>query len=114
MGPGPAAHPGPLFEHDKVWVFSGASGRHLLTIDNPSLPRQVGGPASGRASACWVTGDVNGDGHDEIYGNGFRQHGEVGPNEGRACVLDGRTAHRFTPCATQHRRWAGSSGGPQR
>jgi hypothetical protein len=80
----------------RMYVFSGATGRRLLTIDNP-MPATD--PRAGNGARIFglqtveegVPGDVNADGAADIYGNGFQSPGPTGSSgEGRAWIFSGR------------------------
>ncbi len=80
----------------RMYVFSGATGRRLLTIDNP-MPATD--PRAGNGARIFglqsveagVPGDVDADGAADIYGNGFQSPGPTGsPGEGRAWIFSGR------------------------
>ena len=80
----------------RMYVFSGATGERLLTIDNPipaTDPRaETGARIFGLQTVEeGVPGDVNRDGAADIYGNGFQSPGPTGsPGEGRAWIFSGR------------------------
>ena len=78
----------------RIYIYSGANGSLLRKVDNPE-PQQDAllGLQIVEAGA---PGDVDGDGHDDIYANGFTQHGPAFPDpaadtEGQSWVLSGRT-----------------------
>ncbi len=79
----------------REYVFSGATGKLLLRIDDPT-------PQAG--SACGANfgfqdaapnspGDVNGDGSADIYANGFCQDGTAGASQGKGWVFSGKDGH---------------------
>ncbi|MDP8927017.1 MAG: integrin alpha [Actinomycetota bacterium] len=81
-GPNPTA-PG------RMYLYSGKDGSLLRRIDSPEpQDRALFGLQIVEPLA---PGDVNGDGHADIYGNGFVH--DVGANtaQGRAWVFDGKT-----------------------
>lgn len=73
----------------RMYVFSGKTGRLLHSIGVPS--GQEGAFFGFQDVAPLTPGDVNGDGFDDLYGNGFLQDGPTGESEGKAWVFDGRT-----------------------
>jgi hypothetical protein len=73
----------------RVYVFSGATGAQLATIDDP-VPQ--GGATFGFQDAAPNSpGDINNDGVPDIYANGFGQDGPLGAGQGRAWIFDGKT-----------------------
>ncbi len=83
----------------RIYIYSGANGSLLRKVDNPE-PQQDAllGLQIVEAGA---PGDVDGDGHADIYANGFTQHGPSYPanpdahTEGQSWVLSGRTGARL-------------------
>ncbi|HEX2700149.1 MAG TPA: integrin alpha [Acidimicrobiales bacterium] len=74
----------------RMYVFSGATGALLLSIDDP-VP-QVNVNFGFQDAAPLSPGDVNGDGFADLYGNGFTQNGPAGQADGgRAWVFNGKT-----------------------
>ncbi len=71
----------------RMYVFSGATGGLIRAIDAPQ--RKVGGNFGFQDAAPLSPGDLNGDGHDDVYGNGFDHDGPAGPSQGRAWVFSG-------------------------
>lgn len=72
----------------RSYVFSGKDGELLLRIDNPDpQPIVLFGFQDAEPLA---PGDVNGDGFDDLYANGFLQDGDSGQDEGRAWVFSGK------------------------
>ncbi len=78
----------------RIYIYSGRDGSLLRKVDNPE-PQQDAllGLQIVEAGA---PGDVDGDGHDDIYANGFTQHGPRFPDvaantEGQSWVMSGRT-----------------------
>lgn len=72
----------------RSYVFSGKDGELLHRIDNPDpQPIALFGFQDAEPLA---PGDVNADGFDDLYANGFLQDGESGEDEGRAWVFSGK------------------------
>jgi hypothetical protein len=77
----------------RMYLFSGRTGELLHSIDTPEGdPR--GGLFGFQDVAPLAPGDVNGDGHPDLYAANFDKDGPTGPFEGRAWVFDGQS------CAT--------------
>jgi Ca2+-binding RTX toxin-like protein len=77
----------------RMYVFSGLTGNRILTIDDP-VP-QAGATFGFQDVAPNSPGDVNNDGFDDLYANGFGQNGPGSPGlatAGRAWVFSGRPA----------------------
>jgi hypothetical protein len=78
----------------RIYVYSGKDGSVLRKVDNP-VP-QTGALFGLQIVQAGAPGDVNGDGFDDIYGNGFQQNGPSRgggapiTNEGRAWVISGK------------------------
>lgn len=73
----------------RMYLFSGATGELLRTVDNPAP--QPGAFFGFQDVAPQSPGDLDGDGRADLYGNGFLQNGPAGPGQGRAWVFDGTT-----------------------
>ncbi len=73
----------------RMYVFDGASGALRLRVDSPQP--QTGSNWSFQDAAPGAPGDVNGDGRDDLYANGFTQDGPMGPGQGRAWIFNGQT-----------------------
>ncbi len=72
----------------RSYVFSGKDGDLLQRIDNPDpQPIVIFGFQDAEPLA---PGDVNADGFDDLYANGFLQDGDSGEDEGRAWVFSGK------------------------
>jgi len=74
----------------RMYVFSGATGARILTIDDPAP--QAGATFGFQDAAPNSPGDVNRDGFADLYANGFAQNGPGGASSGRAWVFSGRPA----------------------
>ena len=72
----------------RQYLFSGADGALLATIDDPEP--QEGASFGFQDVAPDSPGDVNGDGTPDLYANGFEQKGPAGLDQGGAWVFDGR------------------------
>jgi hypothetical protein len=78
----------------RIHIYSGRDGSIIHTIDNP-VPQQ-GSLFGLQIVQAGAPGDIDGDGFDDIYGNGFQQAGpsrDGAPplsQEGRAWVFSGR------------------------
>lgn len=72
----------------RQYLFSGADGRVLATVDDPEP--QPGAKFGFQDVAPDSPGDVNGDAVPDLYANGFEQAGPAGPDEGGAWVFDGK------------------------
>ena len=78
----------------RIYIYSGANGNLLRKVDNPEAQQDA--LLGLQIVEAGAPGDVDGDGHDDIYANGFTQHGPGFPNpaadtEGQSWVLSGRT-----------------------
>ncbi len=80
---------GGMVGQGRVYVFSGATGALLARVDDP-VP-QAGATFGFQDAAPNSPGDLNGDGVNEIYANGFGQDGPLGSGQGRAWIFDGKT-----------------------
>ncbi len=80
----------------RMYVFSGATGARLLTIDNPMPATDPAGQTGVRIFGLQTVdegtpGDVDRDGFADVYGNGFQSPGPTGTlAEGRAWIFSGR------------------------
>jgi len=80
----------------RMYVFSGATGTRLLTINNPMPATDPMGQNGVRIFGLQTVkegapGDVNRDGAADVYGNGFQSPGPTGTiAEGRAWIFSGR------------------------
>lgn len=72
----------------RQYLFSGADGTLLATIDDPEP--QADARFGFQDVAADSPGDVNADGVPDLYAHGFQQAGPLGPDEGGAWVFDGR------------------------
>ncbi len=73
----------------RMYVFSGKTGQVIRKIDDPTP--QPGVNFGFQDVAPLTPGDINHDGHADLFGNGFGQSGPAGMNQGRAWLFDGRT-----------------------
>jgi len=79
----------------RIYIYSGANGNLLRKVDNPEP--QENALLGLQIVEAGAPGDVDGDGYDDIYANGFTQHGPGHPanpeanTEGQSWVRSGRT-----------------------
>ena len=79
----------------RLYVFSGASGNLIRRIDAPE-PQFSATAGNGLTfgfmdAEPFAPGDVNGDGYDDVFGDGWQQDTVAGPAVGRAWVFSGKT-----------------------
>lgn len=80
--------------HGRMYLFSGKTGALIRAIAPPETDAPRGGIFGFQEAAPRSPGDVNGDGHADLYGSNFEKDGTAGTFEGRAWVFDGSS------CAT--------------
>ena len=74
----------------RMYVFDGAGGGVRHRIDNPE-PQEDFAFFGFQDAAPLSPGDVNGDGHADLYGHGFLTDGPAGSGQGAAYLFDGLT-----------------------
>ncbi|MCP9492052.1 MAG: hypothetical protein MSC31_19575 [Solirubrobacteraceae bacterium MAG38_C4-C5] len=78
----------------RMYLFDGKGDGVRHRIDNPEPqpgPFPAGAFFGFQDVAPLSPGDVNGDGHADLYGHGFLQDGPAGSGQGAAWLFDGRT-----------------------
>ena len=71
----------------RIYLFSGRDGTLIRHVDDPEP--QAGALFGLQLVEAGAPGDVNRDGHADLYGMGFLQNGPAGPGEGKSWVFDG-------------------------
>ncbi len=79
----------PVLFQGRMYVFSGATGEVIRKIDDPDPTPQAATFFGFQDVSPLNPGDVNNDGHADLYGHGFYEAGPTGPGEGRSWVFDG-------------------------
>jgi len=74
----------------RMYLFNALTGALMTRIDDPTP--QAGATFGFQDAAPLSPGDVNGDGSNDLYANGFLQDGPTGPGEGEAWVFDGKAS----------------------
>lgn len=88
----------PVLFQGRMYVFSGATGEVIRKIDDPDPTPQAATFFGFQDVSPLNPGDVNNDGHADLYGHGFYEAGPTGPGEGRSWVFsgaDGRVLYEF-------------------
>ena len=83
----------------RMYLFSGKTGKLIRKIDSPEPDLDLNGPTNGdddafadfgfQDAAPLSPGDVNGDGHADVYGASMDQDGPAGRSQGKAWVFSG-------------------------
>ena len=91
-----------LSGYDWSWrrskTAAGANGQVIRKIDDPDPTPQAATFFGFQDVSPLNPGDVNNDGHADLYGHGFYEAGPTGPGEGRSWVFsgaDGRVLYEF-------------------